>query len=59
MSMMSMMIGTANFHWKRNRVYDRVVSSLVYETLMEAPVARVVSVEARPVSRWYVHCGIV
>ncbi|EKX55025.1 hypothetical protein GUITHDRAFT_156833 [Guillardia theta CCMP2712] len=43
---------TAHFDWRRGRLFDRVACTLIYEMLMEDPIATVNSVHERLKERW-------
>jgi DNA topoisomerase-3 len=43
---------TVNFNWKRTRLYDRLLTMVLYESCLEAGEAVVTSLTGRPKNRW-------
>ncbi|XP_078691459.1 DNA topoisomerase 3-alpha-like isoform X1 [Branchiostoma floridae x Branchiostoma belcheri] len=44
--------GRVDFNWKRNRLFSHTACLVLYQIVMENPLARVVSVNSRPKSKW-------
>lgn len=46
--------GSADFTWKRGRLFDQELAIAIYEPCTEDPEATVVRAETKPTSKWYV-----
>lgn len=42
-----------NFNWDRNRLFDRMIVTILYEMCLEAKKARVMNVTKKPTKKWY------
>ncbi|EIE27522.1 prokaryotic type I DNA topoisomerase [Coccomyxa subellipsoidea C-169] len=43
---------SCTLHWQRDRLYDHVIATILYETCVDAPLATVTKVDARQKLRW-------
>ena len=41
-----------NFHWKRHRLFDRMIATILFERCINARIARVSKLEKKPTSKW-------
>lgn len=41
------------FTWKRNRLFDRLICTILYEACVEGRLAKITSVNSKPTLKWY------